>query len=404
MISPDYRSKNTQNSIVFGQETQKSIHRSHGLQVNLDTLGQLDTNPVSCCNSKYCKSKQRDKYKRRALAKVINTAFIYDLIDLKNENQDKYWDTWHCSNRIDQDGRTLKSKYCGNRWCVICNRIRTAKAINHYKPEFEKMKDPQFVTLTQISCKESDLKDTIDFMIKDVGNIVRNGRSRYGLDIKALRSLECNYNEEKETYNPHFHILVDGEEVANFMKDKWVKQRKHLRDPKQQVIKTADENSFLELVKYCTKFIGKDGKFNAYALDKIYIAMKGRRLLQPIGIKKHTPASIEEIEGIQSQEVDFLDEGFQSFTWDKESADWVSPDGEVLADFEPTRFQRELIEKINNQKPIDYENEGRNNFIFGIDYKYRGHKDFERDELEKGIRREQDKPNKVRQAMLHLFN
>lgn len=401
MISPDYSSKSKEKNLHFGKETQKTIPRSDGLRVNLDTLGQLDTNNVSCCNSKDCKSKQRDKYKRRALAKVINTAFIYDLIDLKNENQDKYWDTWHCSNRIEKEGKTLKSKYCGNRWCVICNRIRTAKAINHYIEEFFKMKDPQFVTLTQISCKEWELKDTIDFMIKDVGNIVRNGRTRYGLDIKALRSLECNYNEETDTYNPHFHILVDGEEVANFIKEKWVKQRKDLRDPKQQVIKTADENSFLELVKYCTKFIGKDGKFNAYALDKIYSAMKGRRLLQPIGIKKHTPASIEEIEGIQSQEVDFLEEGFQVFTWDKESADWVSPDGEVLADFEPTLKQKKIIENINNQKPIHYENKGRERFIFGVDYKYRGSEEFERGTP---TDQNQDKPNKVRQAMLHLFN
>lgn len=36
------------------------------------------------------------------------------------------------------DNENLTTTYCKNRWCGVCNRIKTAKSINAYLPEDRK--------------------------------------------------------------------------------------------------------------------------------------------------------------------------------------------------------------------------------------------------------------------------
>ena len=39
-----------------------------------------------------------------------------------------------------------------------------------------------------------------------------------GIQLIGIKSLECNFNPQKKTYNPHFHIIVPNKEIATLLK------------------------------------------------------------------------------------------------------------------------------------------------------------------------------------------
>jgi hypothetical protein len=106
----------------------------------LDTLAQLVTDhPL----------KSLETLTRRAKAKFITSGLIFPLIDLNSDLKKSYWLTWHCTSVLLQDGQKITSRYCNNRWCIVCNRIRTAKMIKNYYPVIKsEIQDGYFVTLT----------------------------------------------------------------------------------------------------------------------------------------------------------------------------------------------------------------------------------------------------------------
>ena len=86
---------------------------------------------------------------RRAKAKFFTNAYTVRLAMLKSPLQKSYNNTiFGCSALLYQTGKTITTHYCNNRWCVVCNRIRTAKMINGYKKPLSELKEKYFVTLT----------------------------------------------------------------------------------------------------------------------------------------------------------------------------------------------------------------------------------------------------------------
>ena len=60
--------------------------------------------------------KDQLNYQKRARAKAFTNSYLFDLIDLKSPLVKSYWNTYHCSRTILQEGKKLTSKYCNNRW------------------------------------------------------------------------------------------------------------------------------------------------------------------------------------------------------------------------------------------------------------------------------------------------
>ena len=60
---------------------------------------------------------------KRARAKYFTLGLMFGLVELKSELKKSYWNTYYCASTIEHDGNKLKSKYCKNRWCLVCNRI-----------------------------------------------------------------------------------------------------------------------------------------------------------------------------------------------------------------------------------------------------------------------------------------
>jgi plasmid rolling circle replication initiator protein Rep len=291
--------------------------------------------------------KDKLNYQKRARAKAFTNSYLFDLIDLKSPLVKSYWNTYHCSRTILQEDRKFTAKYCNNRWCLTCNRIRTAKMINGYSSSIEQFDNPQFVTLTIPNVKAKDLRIAIEEMNVALMHIRRNLKKTYKINLKALRKYESTYNLRTNTFHPHFHLIVEGKDTSDLLVDLWLKQFTKA-DRKAQDVRLASETSLTELCKYFTKIIAKDNDYNPRALDIMFRAVKGKRTFQPIGIRKDVSEDVDEI---QSQEVDFKPPSNEIWVYETDVYDWVTHDGELLCEYSPSDKDLNVIQQKYKPPP-----------------------------------------------------
>ena len=317
------------------------------LGVNLDTLAQLSTSESNSLNDS--KLQQKSSLQKRARSKAFTNSFIFDLIDLESNLKKSYWSTYHCSSIVLQDGKKISSRYCNQRWCLTCNRIRTAKMIIGYKEPLAELKEPYFVTLTIPNVKAKYLKETIEDMNNSIKAVRKNLKKTYKINLKGLRKYECTYNKKEGTYHPHFHLIIESKEASDKLINLWLNKYPKA-NRKAQDSSPANEESIIELCKYFTKVISKDNDYNPKALDIMFRAAKGKRTFQPIGIKKVVSEDIEEI---RSQEIDFKEPQIEIWKYEKEYFDWVSPHGETLTEYNPTKEDLKVIKQDYKFKAND---------------------------------------------------
>src|SRR5665647_1282606 len=209
----------------------------------------------------------------RAKRKVITRKMILSLIDVvkakgEPEREQAYWNAFHCQNNVIISDHKLYGNYCKNRFCTICCAIRKADTINRYYPIISQWPDVHFVTLTVKACNAQDLNKRIWRMFRAF-ELIHNRckkRQQRGNVVKliGIKSLECNFNPEMKTYNPHYHIIVPSKEIADLLVEEWIKQwrptgklsyRYKYTSPKAQKISkvTSLEHSLIETIKYGSK-------------------------------------------------------------------------------------------------------------------------------------------------------
>jgi len=318
---------------------------------NLDTLVQLRT---ATDNQVVTKGEnQLLSLQKKARSKGISNAITFKLIDVdpilyngKSVMTKTYWRGYHCNRVITQEGKKLITSYCNTRHCLVCNRIRSAKAINGYTPSLNNLdKKLWFVTLTRQSVDAPLLRLTILRMIKSFRLVQKNLSKTHKIKLKGIRKLEVNFNPDKDTYNPHFHLIVSGNacEVI-LLKSLWLNQFSlENAGVQSQDIRVTDKGGTVELFKYFTKVLVKGNLYPA-AMDVIFTAVKGLRTVQPFGGLKIVSEDVEELE---SDEMDFLKSDSGNWLYSDGYLDWISEDGDMLSRHEPTKDTLELISKIN---------------------------------------------------------
>ena len=289
----------------------------------LDTLAQLR-------NSGDNQALTRAKLSKKARKKYITMGVVNPLINLHSKLEPSYHRTRDCAKVMVQEGKKLTAKYCNNRWCLVCNGIRTMRLIKGYLPTLITLPDRQFVTLTIPNVEGKKLEFTIRLM----GVVLRRISGRFlkaGTPIIGIRKLECTYNPILNTYHPHYHLIVSGGDVAVKLVDAWLDVFGDAVREAQHITPTTD-NGVSELFKYFTKIFVK-GRLYPDALDVIFTAMYGKRVFQPMGIRKDVS---EDIEGIISElcdDIPFTE--LQLWVWD--DTDWFAMgSGEPLTHYHPS--------------------------------------------------------------------
>lgn len=250
-----------------------------------------------------------DALKGRAKRKLITQSMVLSLMDVAkikgdDEKQNSYWNTYYCQNRVIVNDGKLYGKYCKNRFCTLCCSIRKAEIINKYLPTIKQWEEPYFVTLTIKSCKANRLNLMVSKVLQGFSIIRVKHKKRYqrgnGLKLIGVKSLECNFNPVKKTYNPHLHLIVANKEIAELLVSEWLLlwNRKGLfyTSKKAQDIRKVYslETGLIEIIKYGSKIfsepdMNKRGNQNSNyqiyvsALDNILSAMKGKRIFERFG-------------------------------------------------------------------------------------------------------------------------
>lgn len=281
---------------------------------------------------------------KRARAKYLSDNLSRRLLETNPHSalSHSYKASTFCTSVLLQSGKKLTATYCKNRWCAVCNRIRTAKLINGYEPTIRVLASPYFVTLTKKTVCRADLKLSIDFMAETWRKILtgREGRKR---KVKGVRKAECTIRPNGH-YHYHFHVVIEGLSNAQWLVEKWLKEMGDHADSKAQDIRIADEKSLKELFKYFTKLTVKDkgNLIDFRRMDVIFNALRGKRVYQPFGTVR--PVS-EEIDKVHSQTYDRLEECERVWNWHVN--DWLNEFGECLTGYEPTEKFKALFEPEN---------------------------------------------------------
>jgi hypothetical protein len=255
-----------------------------------------------------------------------------------------------CNQTLIQKGQKLESRYCGTRWCNVCNRIRTARLIEGYQPVLQQIQDKHFVTLTLPNCAVWELDNIIPLMLttqKQIQERLKKRHQRRQIDyqIVGMRKLECTYNATENTYHPHFHFIVQGAQASGALLEEWLNSVPSANRAAQD-IRPAALNSEKELFKYFSKVVSKTGKGKnivvVRALDNIYQSMFGRRVFQPIGIRKALNVS-EEMPDLMAQYFEDWDDTETAKTWDWDGENWRDYQGNSICEYRPSANQRRFI-------------------------------------------------------------
>jgi len=328
----------------------KQSKESTALLDNLEQLGILN-------DSKGFKpSKSHENYLKKSRKKAISYSLASKLADVKDTPLRKsYIRTLYCNDIIYQNGKKATTEYCKSRWCPICNGIRTADHIQGYLHPLLELGNLLFVTLTIKAVEANELKETIAKMNKAIRHIQHNTlRKKHGIKLVGIRKIEVNYNAKTLTFNPHFHIILSTENISDAftLVDEWLSYFPDTTDRKAQDIRPIDlsdkedRNHLLELFKYASKTVTKDG-FSPEAQDAIYRALFRKRTLQPIGIKKKPIAKRER----EDLPIDFQPEQAETWFYDYAYKDWLNAKGETLTGYKPNKKTRQLLKNIAT--PID---------------------------------------------------
>lgn len=274
----------------------------------------------------------------RAKRKLISQNIILKLIDLVKQNEELYktsslWNTYHCQKKLISSNGRLYGRYCKNRFCPICSSIRKADIINRYMPDIEKWEEPHFITLTLKACKANQLKSRIAGILRGFKKVKERQKKKYqrgtGIKLIGIKSLECNFNPAKKTYNPHLHLLVPNKKTAEVIIDEWLRiatpQFALRKAQHMQKVKNL-ESGLVEIVKYSTKIFTepdtikktKNTSPDIYiaAYSNILVAMKGKRIFDRFGFNTTSKK-------IKHERTEQITSDYKEWEYTVKEQDWI---------------------------------------------------------------------------------
>lgn len=221
--------------------------------------------------------------------------------------------------------------YCRERMCPVCQYKRSLKIKHNTLDIVKRIEEGNaggyeyiFITLTMRNVYGEELTASVDKLLNGWRDLLRNSRTFKKVAEGTIRTLEITYNAENNTYHPHIHaILAVPEGYYDKNKDLYISQEnlsilwKNTLDINYRpvvdiraitrkdfhVISAGNEecekdiivekmkkreleysSAVSEVCKYAVKF--NYASAPGHALERLYYALKGRRLISYSGIFK----------------------------------------------------------------------------------------------------------------------
>lgn len=193
-----------------------------------------------------------------------------------------------------------KGNSCKHRFCPICawrkaKKDALALSIMMAYLKKEEKKEFIFLTLTAPNVSAEELEDEIKHYNHSFKKLMERK------EVKAIvkgyaRKLEITYNEERDDYHPHFHVLIAVNksyftQTAQYInRDRWLELWQQVT--KNPLITQVDvrkvRNSKDDKVYEIAKYSAKDSEYliNQDVFEVFYQALKGKRLIVYSGLFK----------------------------------------------------------------------------------------------------------------------
>lgn len=253
-----------------------------------------------------------------------------------------------------------KANFCKNRFCPMCAWRQTKKDALKISIIMEFIKkelglDFIFLTLTAPNVKAENLNEEIKKYNKSFQKLVKR-KEFIKISKGYVRKLEITYNQERNDYHPHFHVII----VVNksYFTDKtYISKKKFLKlwqecmndDSITQVdvkkIDTNDKKSISEIAKYGAK--DSDYMYSQDVFDIFYKALKGKQLVTYSGAFKDGLKAFKEGELDKYKEIDLTEYVYRlCYQWNFKNANYIQMELKELTKKEREKINKKLIEEI----------------------------------------------------------
>ena len=251
-----------------------------------------------------------------------------------------------------------KSNFCKNRFCPLCawrkakkDSLKISILLKYIQEElgYEFI----FLTLTAPNVKGSDLSDEIK---KYNENFKKLTKRKEVLKITKgyVRKLEVTYNQERDDYHPHFHVMI-AVNKSYFKSRDYIKKKQWLELWKEcmndssitqvdvRKMDTSDSNAIAEIAKYGAK--DADYMISQEVFDVFYKALKGKQLLTYSGVFKEALKLFNEGELDKYKELD-LTEYIYALEYQWQGKGYTLMEKRLLTDEEKSLINKQLIEEL----------------------------------------------------------
>lgn len=255
--------------------------------------------------------------------------------------RDGYRRTERCSGvLVEHPDGTIETWRCNLRWCRWCAKVRAALAVERYGEALRALEDPQLVTLTAPNVPGAELRGELTRLL------MREREARWALakayggrtPVHGLRKIEVTFNAERGDYHPHLHYYLAGSAVPHELVGGWLARLPDASAAAQDVRPATDP---LEVLKYLVKLpapaAGRIEGATASALDAIFRAVRGRRVVQPLGRLYNLPAIEPADDPLRAPDPSALQLVWE---WSDTAENWIENwTGERLAPDPPRRAE-----------------------------------------------------------------
>lgn len=240
------------------------------------------------------------------------------------------------------------ANFCKNRFCPMCSWRKSLSdafkiaIISHWIAEKNKKKFI-FLTLTVPNVAKSELKESIKELNQSFNRLMKY-KEIVGVVKGFVRKLEVTYNEDRDDYHPHLHVMiaVNKSYFSNrtyLNHDKWLQLwQKATKNPKitqvdVRAIKNNDDTSFFDAVLEIAKYTAKDSDMlkSEEVFDTFYHSLKGVRLLGYGGLFKEGMDLFKEGKLDYLKEVDETEYIYKLiYRWEFEIGEYQNDNFELL--------------------------------------------------------------------------
>ena len=275
---------------------------------------------------------------------------------------------WNCGTYLEfysdkkiENKKLNKANFCKNRFCPMCawrkarkDALQVAILMQYLKQE----KGLEFVmmTLTAPNVSGENLKNEITRYNKNFKKLIERKEFKK-ISYGYMRKLEVTYNQERDDFHPHFHVIVAVNK--NYFTNRDYISKKRLLVMWQNAMNddtitqvdirkiSADDNKAIsEIAKYTAK--DSDYMKSQDVFDYFYKALKNRQVVTYGGAFKEALVLFKNGELDKYKEIDYTEYVYQIiFKWNRNFAEYIQYELRELDEYERIKINKKLIDELD---------------------------------------------------------